>query len=131
MEINIRAGQRILYKDSKSGWKVGIIDHGQATIDERGLLIPIIPIEFATIDPFDISFIQYIEINNLFLEAEPVENWMNLIPKQEYIKVVSEEDFEKEFENAWVSDGEYFYYPVSKYTKNWLEKQPFEYIIRG
>ena len=51
--------------------------------------------------------------------------------KEEYIELIESEDFDRQSESAYVSDGEYGYYPVSKFTKNWLEKQPFDYIIRG
>ena len=131
MEINIRAGQRVLYKDGNSGWLVGIIDCGKAEVNEQGVYLPIIPLRFASMAHEDIPYVQWAEINNLFLEAQPVEDWMNKFTKEEYIKFIQEEDFERALENAWVSDGEYYYYPVSTYTEKWLHKQPFNYVIRS
>ena len=46
-------------------------------------------------------------------------------------KIIELDDFEKNLESAWVSDGEYYYYPVTKFNENWIRKQPFEYIMRG
>ena len=131
MEINIRAGQRVLYKDGKSGWLVGIIDNGDAEVNEQGLWLPIIPLRFADMEPEDIPYIQYAEINNVFFDGHPLESWMRPIDKAEYIKFIQSEDFEKNLENAWVCDGEYYYYPVSKYNETWLNKQPFNYILRS
>ncbi len=132
MEINVRAGQRVLYKENNnSGWLVGVVDNGNAEINEQGLWIPIIPLRFADMDRDDVPYIQYAEINRLFLDAQPVEGWMNMMPKESYIDFVEGSDFERALENAWVSDGEYYYYPVSTYTEKWLNKQPFNYIIRS
>ena len=133
MEINIRAGQRILYKDGNSGWLVGVIDHGKAEINELGLWLPIIPIRFATMDPADIPYIQWAEINSIFTDVHKVEDWMryNLVKKEDYIQFIESEAFERNLENAWVSDGEYYYYPISTYTEKWIRRQPFNYIIRN
>lgn len=131
MELNIRAGQRILYKDGNSGWMVGIIDCGNAEVNEQGLWIPIIPKNFMMLEREDVPYIQYAEVNNMFLEAQPVEDWMNKLTREEYIKFIQSEDFERALEQAWVSDGEYYYYPISKYNATWLNKQPFDYVIRS
>ena len=50
--------------------------------------------------------------------------------KEQYIQWIESEEFERNLEHAYVSDGEYVYYPVSKYNKTWIEKQPFEFIVR-
>ena len=131
MDINIRAGMRVLYKDGNSGWLVGVVDNGEAEVNEQGLWLPIIPLRFADMDPRDIPYIQFAEINRIFFDAQPVENWMNKFTKEEYIQFIKSEEFDRAFENAWVSDGEYYYYPVSTYTEKWIEKQPFSYIIRA
>ena len=133
METKIRAGQRVLYKDGNSGWLVGIIDNGNAEVNEQGVWIPIVPLRFADMAREDVPYIQYAEITTLFTEGQPMEEWMKsaLMTKQEYIKVINSEDFERALENAWVSDGEYYYYPVSTYTENWINKQPFSYILRS
>ena len=132
METKIRAGQRVLYKDGNSGWLVGIIDNGNAEVNEQGVWIPIVPLRFADMAREDVPYIQYAEITTLFTEGQPMEEWMKsaLMTKQEYIEVINSEDFERALENAWVSDGEYYYYPVSTYTEKWINKQPFDYIVR-
>lgn len=131
MDTKIHAGQRVLYKDGNSGWLVGIIDCGNAEINTQGIWIPIIPSQFIMLDHDDIPYIQWAELTTLFTEAQPVEDWMNKLTKEEYIKIIQSDEFERTLENAWVSDGEYYYYPVSKYTENWINKQPFDYIIRN
>ena len=137
MESKIRAGLRVLYKDGNSGWQVGIVDHQQADVNEKGVWIPIIPIEFATMDVADIPYRHYAEINNIFTEGKVVEDYMKDLPevfmtKEAYITIIEQDDetFVKALENAFVSDGEYYYYPVSKFTRTWIEKQPFDYIVR-
>ena len=51
--------------------------------------------------------------------------------KEDYINFIKSEEFERAQENAYFTDGEYIYYPVSKFSKSWIEKQPFNYIVRG
>lgn len=131
MDNKIRAGQRVLYKDGNSGWLVGIVDHGNAEVNEQGVWLPVIPIRFANLEREDVPFIQWAELSTLFTEGQPLESWMQPMDKAEYVKVIQSEDFEKALENAWVSDGEYYYYPVSTYTEKWLNKQPFDYILRS
>lgn len=133
METKIRAGQRVLYKDGNSGWLVGIVDNGNAEVNEQGVWIPIVPLRFADMAREDVPYIQYAELNTIFTEGQPVDDWMKpaLLKKEEYIKIIESEDFERAIENAWVSDGEYYYYPVSTYTEKWINKQPFSYILRS
>ena len=80
--------------------------------------------------------IHYAEINQIFFDAFKLEDWIKDYPKyfmtkEDYIKFIESEDFDKRLENACVSDGEYGYYPVSKFSRAWIEKQPFDYIIRS
>lgn len=133
MELKIRAGARVLYKDGNSGWLVGIVDYGKAEVNDFGVWIPIVPLRFTGLEREDIPYIQYAEINTLFTESQAVEEWMQdaLVTKEDYIKIIESEDFNKNLESAWVSDGEYFYYPVSKYNATWIRKQPFNYILRN
>ena len=51
--------------------------------------------------------------------------------KEDYIIFTESEDFERARENAYFTDGEYVYYPVSKFSKSCIEKQPFEYVVRS
>ena len=132
----IKAGLRVLYKDNKNPWRVGIVAHGSAAIDEQGLKIPIIPIEFATMDPNDIPYEYHIDINDIFTDSQPLQDWVKkykefYMTKEEYIQFIESEDFDKKTEVAYVTDGEYIYYPISTYTPSWIMKQPFDYIVRN
>ena len=136
MKIDIHAGKRVLYKDGNSGWLVGEVDKRPAEVNEKGVWIAIIPKQFIGKPENEIEYIQYAEINNIFTETttfDPViksysEYYMS---KEDYLKFIEGEDFDRASENAYFTDGEYIYYPVSKYSKSWIEKQPFDYIIRG
>ena len=55
----------------------------------------------------------------------------SLITKEEYIGITQDEDFHRSTEVAWVSDGEYYYYPISKFNETWIMKQPFKYVLRN
>ena len=52
------------------------------------------------------------------------------VPESALVTSANSDDFERALEEAWVSDGEYYYYPVSTYTEKWIDKQPFTYIMR-
>ena len=133
MELGIYAGKRVLYKDGNSGWLVGIVKQGNAEVNEKGVWVQIIPLRFIDEKEEDIPYVQWAEINTLYTESQPLENWMmtSLFPKEEYIKIIEDDEFEKNLESAWVSDGEYYYYPVNKFSESWIRKQPFNYILRG
>ena len=136
METKIRAGQRVLYKDGNSGWLVGIVDNGNAEVNEQGLWIPIIPLRFADMAREDVPFIQYGELSTLFLDAKEIEDYIKgyndiFMTKEDYIKIIEEDEtFVKAIEQAYVSDGEYYYYPITKFNRGWIEKQPFNYVVR-
>ena len=129
MELNIRAGMRVLYKNGNSNWMIGNIVIGSAEVNHIGLYLPIKPKD-------NDEEIHYAEINQIFFDAFKLEDWIKDYPKyfmtkEDYIKFIESDEFDKRLENACVSDGEYGYYPVSKYSKAWIEKQPFDYIIRS
>lgn len=131
--INIHAGQRILYKHNGQ-WKVGELSSNSATVNEKGVFFFIIPREFIGRPEEEITYMDDAEINNLYLEAKLVEDWMaeyhQLVPINEYLEFIKSEDFDKNAEDAYVSDGEYYYYSINKFTEQWLKKQPFAYIVR-
>lgn len=130
MELNIRAGMRVLYKNGNSGWLIGTLQKSEAAeVNEQGLWLPVIPKDIE-------DEIHWAEINNLFLESIPLEDWVKDYPKyymtkEDYIQFIGSDEFERARENAYFTDGEYIYYPVSKFSKSWIEKQPFEYIVRS
>lgn len=141
MELNIRAGMRVLYKKNGSNWLVGEISNGTASINENGLYLPIwaehelekVHSKNYTWDEPDCSLIN---INDIFFDAFPLEDWVKDYPKyfmtkEDYIKFIESDEFDRHLENACVSDGEYGYYPISKYTRAWIEKQPFKYVVRS
>lgn len=123
MKFNIHAGMRVLYKENGQ-WKVGTLQEGDALIDDTGVYLPVIGKE------------SYVELNDFYFESFKIEDWFKdysnyFMTKEQYINFVESEEFIKAAENAYVSDGEYGYYPISKYTRNWIEKQPFDYVVRG
>ena len=141
MNLNIHAGMRVLYKKNGSNWRVGELGTGHACINKDGLYLPIFDKdEFDRLHSKEWDWEEpenvLININDIFFDAFPIEDWMriykeNFMTKEEYINFIEEDDFDKRLENAFVSDGDYGYYPVNKYTRAWLEKQPFDYIVRG
>ena len=141
MDFNIRAGMRVLYKHNNSNWLVGEIKSGAALIDEQGLFLPIwtkdgIDNNVSLGDYNEDEYTVMANINDIFFDAFKLEDWIKDYPKyfmtkEEYLKFLDTDDFERGLENAWVSDGEYGYYPVSKYNRTWIEKQPFKYIVRS
>ena len=132
MALDIYAGKRVLYKNGNSGWLVGTLQETKAAeVNEQGVWLPVIPKDTDAEEE-----IHWTEINNIFLEAFPLDDWVKDYPqyymtKEKYLDFIESEDFERARENAYFTDGEYIYYPVSKFSKNWIEKQPFDYIIRG
>lgn len=133
MAMKIYVGKRVLYKHNGQ-WEVGTISKRNPEITHRGLYLFLVPKEFMELKDENTPFVHDAEINDIFLDALPVEDWMkeynNLMTKEDYIKLIESENFEKAIEVAFVSDGEYYYYPISKFTRAWLEKQPFEYVVR-
>lgn len=130
MENKIRAGMRVLYKQNGQ-WHVGELAQAAAYVD-KGLYLPVIQKENLYTSTDHIM----IEINDLFLDAFPIEDWIKdyseyFMTKEDYIKFIENDEFDKRLENAYVSDGEYGYYPINKYNANWIMKQPFNYIVRG
>lgn len=130
MALDIYAGKHILYKNGNSGWLVGTIKESNSLeVNEKGLWLQIIPEGLN-------NEIHWAEINNIFLEAVPIDEWIKDYPeyymtKEDYINFIETDEFERALENAYFTDGEYIYYPVSKYSKSWIEKQPFNYIVRS
>ena len=125
--IDIHAGKRVLYKN-EGQWEIGDIGVGAASVTDKGLFVPIVS---RTSNNFYEK-----NINDLFLEAETfpeeIKDYQQyFMTKEQYADFVESEEFDRHRENSYVSDGEYTYYPVSKYTRNWIMKQPFEYIVRG
>ena len=141
MDFNIHAGMRILYKKNGSNWLIGTIKHGTSFIDEDGLYLPVwtkegIDNHISAGDYKEDECTVIVNINDIFFDAAKLDDWVKDYPqyfmtKEDYIKMTQKEDFDRQHENAYVSDGEYMYYPVSKYSKSWIEKQPFDYIVRS
>ena len=129
MKLDIYAGKRVLYKHNGQ-WAVGTLEESNThSLTGVGLFLRIIPK-----DEPEVTHIA--EINDIFLDAVPLDEWTKqykeyFMTKDEYIQFIETENFEKNLEEAYVSDGEYIYYPVSKYNKTWITKQPFDYIVRG
>jgi len=132
MDLKIHNGMRVLYKHNGQ-WSVGKLTNQMSPeLTEKGLFVFVIPKDY--MDAEEVPYLHDVEINDLFLEAVPVEDWMAqygyLMPKEKYIEFIQSEDFDKNLEHAYVSDGEYYYYNVNKYSEQWLNKQPFDFIVR-
>lgn len=132
MDLKIHNGMRVLYKHNGQ-WCVGKLTNQMSPeLNEKGLFVFVIPKDY--MDAEEVPYLHDVEINDLFLEAVPVEDWMSqygyLMPKEKYIEFIQSEDFDKNIEHAYVSDGEYYYYNVNKYSEQWLNKQPFDFIVR-
>ena len=133
MDFKIHAGMRVLYKH-KNQWQVGELQKGNAVLTDNGLFFFIVPKEF--IGAKEVPYTVDAEFNEIFWDAFPIEDYIKdykeyFMTKEEYIQFIESEDFSRATENAYVSDGEYGYYPISQYKRNWIEKQPFDYVIRG
>lgn len=128
MDLNIHAGQRVLYKHNGQ-WAVGTLEESDMhSLTGVGLFLRIIP-------KGQTNVIHIAEINDIFLDAQPVEDWMKqynqCMTKEKYIEIVeNDENFVKALEQAYISDGEYYYYPITKFNRSWIEKQPFDYVVR-
>ena len=137
MELNIRAGMRVLYKHNNSNWLIGRLRPGAAVMTDNGLYLYVWTNDtVAEGDKDEDEYVASVNINDIFFDAVKLDDWIKDYPqyfmtKEDYIKLTQEEDFDRQRENAYVSDGEYMYYPVSKFSKSWIEKQPFDYVVRG
>jgi len=141
MELNIHAGMRVLYKKNGSNWNIGELEKGTAILNEEGLYLPIwtkdaIKQMHSSTYAWDDAESIKVNINDIFFDAFKLEDWIKDYPKyfmtkEDYIKFIESDEFDKHLENACVSDGEYGYYPISKYSRAWIEKQPFDYVVRG
>ena len=134
MALDFHAGKRVLYKNGGSSWLVGEIQEGNAEITPLGLFIPIIPKEY--IGEKEPQEVHWAEVNQIFLDAvkldESIKDYKNYyMSKEDYLQFIESDDFHRSIENAYFTDGEYIYYPVSKYSKSWIERQPFNYIVRN
>lgn len=74
--------------------------------------------------------IDNISCENIFFHAHRLEDWEYdyLYDKEEFLERYQDEEFTPITHSAFVSDGVYVYYRVDKWNKNWLDKQPFEYV---
>lgn len=134
MQIDIYAGKRILYKKNNQ-WHVGEVASGDAKVTEKGIIIPVLIVGNTTTQEIEVANYENVNINDVFTNIGPVDGWMKkhseyFKTKEEYIEFIESDDFDKRLEHAFVSDGSYYYYPVSTYTRSWIKKQPFDYIVR-
>ena len=108
MELNIRAGMRVLYKHNNQ-WEVGVLTEAHNTrLTEKGLYLSIIPKEFIGMPENDVPYIHDAEINDIFLDAFPIDDWIKdysqyFMTKEDYIKFIDNEDFDKRLEKYYVA----------------------------
>ena len=124
---NIYANQRVLYKGPNHSWRTGHLIMNGALLQEDGLY-------FMVQDEETNGTELHVPLNDLFLEARQLENWMCdphngiLYHKETFIEMLQDEDFDPRDGTAYVSDGEYEYYKVAHFNESWLNRQPFDYI---
>jgi len=123
MDINLRAGQRVLYKKNGS-WKVGILPPGNLSLTTEGVFANVL-------DKNDQHVEKNVNVNSLYINSFELDEWMKdpdyCMPKQEFIDLLKSETVI--IDKAYVSDGEYAYYPVNTFRDTWINKQPFDYIF--
>ena len=127
MTTKIYAGQRILYKKN-GGWRVGTLLPNGATLNEKGLF-------FSVMDNETKEMISELNLDNLFLDGRELQDWVRdrdngmLFTKEEFIEMIEDEDFDPRSGEGYMSDGEYEYYRVSHFNRNWIERQDLDYIV--
>lgn len=121
---DIYSGMRVLFKNGY-GWKVGELQ--AANLDAKGLSFSVIDINGNEITEIDAS--------NIFFNARVLDGWEKdlengiVMYKEDFIKDIEEGNVTKADGDAYISDGEYQYYPIAIWTANWLNKQPFDYVV--
>lgn len=125
MDINLYAGQRVLYKKN-GGWRVGTLPPGNMSLTTEGLFANVFDLK-------DQKFEKNVNVNNLYLKGFILEDWAKspeyCMSKEDFIKYIHSDNFIQQPCTAYVSDGEYAYYPVNKFHENWINKQPFDYFV--
>lgn len=122
MDIKLKAGLRVLYKKN-GNWKAGVLQPGTVDLTSEGLYVNIF-------DVTDQHLEKRVNANTLYLNCTELEDWMKdscLLSKADFLAAMEEQTFCAG--DAFVSDGEYAYYPVSKYHEAWINKQPFDFIF--
>ena len=116
---SIYAGMRVLFKNGH-GWEVGEL-HSATLTDE--LTFSVINIEGEEI--------KWITADNIFFNTRFLEPWEQsyVMTKDEFLQKVEDEEIIPQANSAWMSDGEYAYYSVGRWNENWINKQPFEYVL--
>ena len=127
MKIDLHAGQRVLYK--RNGiWRVGTLPPGSLNLTTEGLFANVFDVQ-------DKTFEKNVNVNNLYLDGFELDEWTKTseycMPKADFIEFMHSDDFIQNAYVAYVSDGEYAYYPVNKFHENWINKQPFDFIVWG
>ena len=125
---NIYANQRVLYKGPNHAWRVGHLVMNGALLQSDGLF-------FMVQDEETNGTELHVALNDLFLDARELQDWVRdrdnhfLYTKEEFISMLQDEDFDIRSGTAYMSDGEYEYYKVAHFNENWINRQPFKYIV--
>ena len=127
MELKIYANKPVLYKNGNHCWRPGVLSAENVKLTNDGLTFTVIN--------YDGSKEMGIRYEELFLDAQELQDWEQdpkngvLFTIDEFIQKIEDEEIDARSGLAYVSDGHYKYYPVSKFTANWIRKQPFDYIV--
>ena len=125
MEFNAYAGQRVLYKTKEHGWQVGELFG--TNLKEDGL--------YFYVHKLNDACNTTVPIENIFFDTRKLEDWELepgygiLIRKEDFIEDIKEGRVSASEGTAYMSDGEYQYYSVPRLNENWLNKQPFDYVV--
>lgn len=127
MDFNAYAGQRILYKGKEQSWRAGYLVRDGVHLNDDGL-------NFNVIDGENGNIECAIKIKNIFFNARELTDWETdpyegvLIPKEQFIDDIENENLKDSDGEAFVSDGKYVYYSIPRLNANWIRKQPFDYV---
>jgi hypothetical protein len=116
---DIYKGMRVLFKKNH-GWQIGELY--SAKLDDN--------LTFSVID-INGDEITDITGDNIFFNTRVLDEWEQdyVYNKEDFLQRYEDGEFSPTTHTAWVSDGEYVYYRVDKWNKNWLSKQPLSYVF--
>ena len=126
MEKRIYAGQQVLYKiGGKGTWRTGVLMAGGANLTKDGLTFMVGDIENDNLEE--------VKPDNIFFDSHELDDWMKdddiLYSKEEFAQHIEDGDFVDCEGDAFMSDGEYYYYNVPRLNANWIRKQSLDYVV--
>ena len=122
MEFNVYRGQRVLYKD-RGGWTPATLEW--ASLRPEGL--------FFDVRNDNETRIPDLRPDQLFTNGKELDEWMKdddvCIEKEKFAQMIEEGEIVDCDGDAFMSDGDYYYYSVPRLNANWVRKQPLKYVV--